>query len=78
VLSSVVRATGAVFPPLIFLFAAMWLVRIPFAYLMTPHWGADAIWWSFPLGSGTSMLLLAGYYRFGGWKTARMLERAPA
>ncbi len=73
VLSSVVRATGAVFPPLIFLFTAMWLVRIPFAYLMTPLWGADAIWWSFPLGSGTSMLLLAAYYRFGGWKKARML-----
>ena len=35
---------------------------------------ADAIWWSFPIGSGTSMLLLVAYYRFGGWKKARMLE----
>jgi len=74
VLSSVVRATGAVIPPLIFLFIAMWLVRIPFAYGLSPSWGADAIWWSFPVGSGTSMLLLLAYYRFGGWKKAKMLE----
>jgi len=77
VLSSVVRATGAVIPPLIFLFIAMWLVRIPFARTLMPAWGADAIWWSFPIGSGTSMLLLLAYYRFGGWRKARMLEQQP-
>ena len=32
VLSSVVRATGAVIPPLIIMFIAMWLVRLPFAW----------------------------------------------
>ena len=81
VLSSVVRATGAVVPPLIFLFVAMWLVRLPFAVALTPPLGADAIWWSFPIGSGASMLLLVAYYRFGGWKKAKMLEHqaiAPA
>ena len=78
VLSSVVRATGAVIPPLIFLFIAMWGVRLPFAYGLSSSWGADAIWWSFPIGSGTSMLLLLAYYRFGGWKKARMLADEPA
>jgi putative MATE family efflux protein len=78
VLSSVVRATGAVVPPLIFLFIAMWLVRLPFAWGLSPSWGADAIWWSFPAGSSTSLLLLLGYYRFGGWRKARMLEHRPA
>ena len=74
VLSSVVRATGAVVPPLIFLFVAMWLVRLPFAWGLGPRLGADAIWWSFPLGSLTSMLLLIAYYRFGRWRQAHMLE----
>jgi putative MATE family efflux protein len=74
VLSSVVRATGAVVPPLIFLFIAMWVVRLPFAALLSPRLGADAIWWSFPMGSAVSMLLLLAYYRFGGWRKARMLE----
>ncbi len=74
VLSSVVRATGAVVPPLVCLFIAMWLVRLPFASALIPYWGVDAIWWSFPIGSCVSMLLLLAYYRFGGWKKARMLE----
>ena len=78
VLASVVRATGAVIPPLIILFTAMWLVRLPFAWGMTPAMGADAIWWSFPLGSGTSMILTFAYYRFGRWKQAKMLEHSLA
>jgi putative MATE family efflux protein len=73
VLSGVVRATGAVVPPLLILFFAMWLVRIPFANLMIGRLGADAIWWSFPISSLVSVLLSIAYYRFGNWKAAHML-----
>jgi Na+-driven multidrug efflux pump len=76
VLASVVRATGAVVVPLIILFVAMWMVRLPFAWLMTPYWGADAIWWSFPVGSAISMALTLAYYRFGNWRQAHMLPAA--
>jgi putative MATE family efflux protein len=76
VLAGVVRSTGAVIPPLIILIIALWVVRIPFAYGFVHTWGADAMWWSFPLGSFVSMTLSALYYRFGGWRNARML--APA
>ena len=78
VLAGVVRSTGAVIPPLIILVIALWVVRIPFAYGFVDRWGSDAIWWSFPLGSLISMLLSAGYYRFGNWRQARMLAPAPA
>jgi putative MATE family efflux protein len=78
VLAGVMRSTGAVIPPLIILFVALWLVRIPFAYSLVGRWGADAIWWSFPLGSLVSMLLSASYYRWGGWRNARMLSPPPA
>jgi hypothetical protein len=53
-------------------------VRIPFAYGLVDAWGSDAIWWSFPLGSLISMLLSSAYYRFGNWRSARMLGSAPA
>ena len=78
VLSGVVRSTGAVIPPLIILFVSLWIMRIPFAYLLSASWGADAIWWSFPLGSATSVTLSALYYRYGGWRQARMLVPAAA
>jgi len=77
VLAGVVRATGAVIPPLVILFIALWLVRIPFAYALVERWQADAIWWSFPLGSLISMTLSIAYYRFGGWRRARMLATPP-
>ena len=82
VLSSVVRSTGAVIPPLLILFVSFWVLRIPFAVALLRTWGADAIWWSFPLGSLAAMTLSFAYYRLGSWRTARMLapqpSRAPA
>jgi putative MATE family efflux protein len=74
VLSGVVRATGAVIPPLIILVLAMWGVRVPFAWLLMPHLGQNAIWLSFPVGSLIAMLLSIAYYRFGDWRQARMIE----
>jgi putative MATE family efflux protein len=76
-LSGIVRSTGAVWPPLAILVVAMIGVRVPFAYLMIPHFGAEAIWWSFPLGTLTSSTLTALYYKFGGWRKVRMLRHAP-
>ncbi len=78
VLAGIVRSTGAVIPPLIILFIALWLVRIPFAYGLVARWAADAIWWSFPLGSLVSMTLSILYYHYGGWRKARMLNPRPA
>lgn len=76
VLSGVVRATGAVLPPLLILAVALWGIRVPFAKLTMPDLGADAIWWSFPLSSVCSMLMAAAYYRWGRWRKAHMLEPA--
>lgn len=72
VLFAVVRATGAVVPPLIMLIISLWLIRIPFAYTMLDRWQADAIWWSFPLASSMSMLMAITYYRYGGWRKVRL------
>lgn len=74
VLFGVVRSTGAVMPPLVILFISMWLFRPPFALLLEPTLGSDSIWWSFPLGSLASMLMAMGYYKWGGWRRARMLS----
>ncbi|HEX3895642.1 MAG TPA: MATE family efflux transporter [Rudaea sp.] len=77
VIAGVVRSTGAVIPPLIILVIALWLVRLPFAYGLVDRLGADAIWWSFPLGSIVSLTLSTLYYRFGNWRSAKMIAAAP-
>jgi putative MATE family efflux protein len=72
VLFGVVRATGAVIPPLLMLIVSLWLIRVSFAYLMLEYWQANAIWWSFPLASIASMLMGIAYYKFGGWRKMRL------
>jgi putative MATE family efflux protein len=73
-LSGVVRSTGAVWAPLAIMIFSMVGVRVPFASIFSARWGADAIWWSFPLGTVTSAVLTSLYYRFGGWRRAHMLD----
>ncbi|MGA0606225.1 MATE family efflux transporter [Phenylobacterium sp. VNQ135] len=76
IFNGVVRATGAVWPPLLAMIIALWVVRVPFATALQPSLGADAVWWSFPVGSIVMVTLAAGYYRWGGWRKARMLPTA--
>lgn len=78
VLSSVMRASGAVLAPLVILFLALWCIRLPFASMLMGRWGADAVWWSFGAGSISAMLMSIGYYRFGGWRNAHMLPIPPS
>ncbi|MER8748632.1 MATE family efflux transporter [Mesorhizobium sp. M1050] len=78
VLFATVRATGAVMPPLIILVISVLVVRTGFAYFMRGVFGEEALWWSFPAGSITSLVLAAAYYRFGGWRTLHMIENRPA
>jgi putative MATE family efflux protein len=74
VLISTVRATGAVMGPLLLIFGSLWLARIPFAYVLAPSWGEDAIWWSFPVGSVVGVVLGVLYYRFGNWRKVQLMS----
>ena len=77
-LSGVVRSTGAIWVPLIILIVSMIGVRIPFAVFLSHYFGADGLWWSFPMGTLTSSILTALYFRYGGWRKVRILGRLPA
>ena len=77
VLFGVVRATGAVLPPLAILAISLLGVRFPFAIAFMDRFGADAIWWSFPLSGLVAVALAVLYYKFGGWRSARMGNAIP-
>ena len=72
VLFGVVRANGAVWGPLAILFVAMFPIRLGFALALAPTLGADALWWSFPLGSAANLVLAALYYHYGPWRRGRV------
>ena len=78
IFSGIVRATGAVWPPLLAMIISLWVVRVPLAIVMEKSMGADAIWYAFPIGSFTTLVLAGGYYRWGGWRKSRMLSMTPS
>jgi len=73
-----VRATGAVFPPLIILAVSLLGVRFPLAWALLDHWQADAIWWSFPISSVLAVIMSGFYYKYGHWRTLRIVPGVPA
>ncbi|GGE62708.1 MATE family efflux transporter [Priestia taiwanensis] len=73
VLSGVMRSAGSVTAPLVITFTALWVIRTPAAYILGNMYGIDAIWWSFPIGFITAVILSLLYYRFGNWKKAKMM-----
>jgi putative MATE family efflux protein len=77
VLFGVVRATGAVMAPLITLTISLLAVRVPLAEAFIDRWGADSVWWSYPLSSAFAAMLAVLYYKYGGWRSAHM-ESVPA
>jgi putative MATE family efflux protein len=72
VLFGVVRATGAVMAPLITLTISLLAVRVPLAEAFIDRWGANSVWWSFPLSSAFAATLAVLYYKYGGWRSAHM------
>lgn len=78
VLGGLVRSAGAVIPPLLILVFAMLVVRLPAAYWAAERWQQDGIWWSFNAAAITAMSLTVLYYKYGGWRSAKMQGRSGA
>ena len=68
VYSATMRAGGAVIVPLIIIAVALYPVRLGFYFLMYGRLGADAIWWSFTVGSIAGLVLGWWFYRFSNWR----------
>jgi Na+-driven multidrug efflux pump len=75
VFSATMRAGGAVWIPLMIIAIALYPVRLGFYFLAYPSLGADAIWWSFTVGSIAGLVLGWGFYRYSGWRRHAMPEQ---
>lgn len=74
VLFGTLRAYGVIYSQLLVLLTAMYGVRLGAYALLYPHFGADALWYSFLLSSFASVALTLGVYFLGPWRKV-MLER---
>jgi putative MATE family efflux protein len=77
--NGVMRGAGDAMIPMINTLLALWLVRIPLAYLLSGPLGlgADGIWWSIPAGFLVGCIFSTWYYLTGRWKTKAVARRPP-
>jgi len=68
---------ASTFIPLVATLLALWLVRVPFAYLFV-HWlGRDAMFFSYGAGWLVGLLAILPYYLSGRWKKQPWRELGP-
>ena len=72
----VLRGAGATLVPMFITLIALWVVRIPIAYLLAPIMGATGIWWSVPCGWIIGLSASWIYYKTGKWKTKGIIKLA--
>jgi putative MATE family efflux protein len=76
VMTSIVRANGAVIVPFAILFLSVIVVRMGVGFGLYPRFGSDAIWWSFIVSGLVSAVMAVANYLHGGWrKNGRIAEQ---
>ena len=70
IVGSVMRGAGDTLIPMFITLFALWIIRIPLAFLLSQRsWlGTDGIWWSIPIGWMAGLMLSYTYYLTGRWK----------
>lgn len=76
VFSGVIRGAGEAFFPMLMTLTAMWIVRIPLAFVLSVFWGTSGIWWAIDIGFGVGMSGTILYYIFGSWHSKELINRS--
>ena len=78
VITSIVRANGAVVAPFVIMVISIIVVRMSVGFGLYPHYGSEAIWWSFMASGAASALMGIAYYLHGGWRKGQDMAAKPA
>ncbi|MFH2094657.1 MAG: MATE family efflux transporter, partial [Bacteroidota bacterium] len=69
IIGGVMRGAGDTLIPMFITLFAVWVVRLPVAWLLSrTSLGVHGIWWAIPIGWATGMTLVCLYYSTGRWK----------
>jgi putative MATE family efflux protein len=76
IVGGVMRGAGDTLIPMFITLFALWVIRIPLAYLLSQqNWlGVYGIWWSIPFGWATGLMLSYLYYLSGRWKKKAVVK----
>ncbi len=74
-INGVLRGAGDTLVPMFITLVALWLIRIPSAWLLSRHMGVIGIWWSVPMGMFTGFTLSFLYYLTGRYRNKVIVKR---
>jgi len=75
VIGGVMRGAGDTIIPMFITLFALWVIRIPAAWILSRYFGVDGIWWSIPVAWFIGMSLSYLYYLKGNWKTKVVVKQ---
>lgn len=68
VMHGVLRGAGDTLVPMFITLFSLWVIRIPFAIVLSQYFGVNGIWWAIPIGWTMGLLGSLIYYFTGRWK----------
>ncbi|HAN17247.1 MAG: MATE family efflux transporter [Bacteroidetes bacterium GWC2_33_15] len=68
VIAGVMRGAGDTLIPMFISLIALWVIRIPVAWVLSREIGEAGIWWAIPIGWSVGIILSYIYYKTGNWK----------
>jgi len=74
VIGGVMRGAGDTLIPMFITLFALWIVRIPLAWLLSHKIGIDGIWWAIPIAWFFGMSFSLLYYLTGKWKSKSVVK----
>lgn len=74
VYSGLLRGAGDTLVPMFFSLLSLWIIRIPFAWILSGRIGSTGIWWAIPAGWLIGLSLSYSYYKTGRWKKKAIVK----
>lgn len=68
IIAGVMRGAGDTLIPMFISLIALWVIRIPVAWILSKRIGETGIWWAIPIGWCVGLILSYIYYKTGNWK----------
>lgn len=68
IVNAVLRGAGATTVPMVSSILSLWLVRVPAAWLLAASFGAESLYWAYPIGWSVGLAISAAVYLRGRWQ----------
>lgn len=76
-LNNALRGAGSAIVPMVSNIIALWVARVPLAYVLAFAVGKEALYWSYPIGWALGVVISGTVYLRGRWKEKCMVRLEP-